>query len=833
MGKEDLKEAAMREKAAAKKKDINDKMASIGLMDSDPNWVPNDDVEQDDVAKSAWYTLKSMIPGTNEYYESAQAEDDLDDLKGIRIEQAKATDLLALAKMGKHEEALHKMRMDTTNDLHYFNRLMQKMEKEGKWEKKPPPVNPFADIEKGKNRLKKAVNKQFAVVDEGALKALAAMSKQQKEPGEPGGQPMHLAEANCTWRAKTRDGEFLQCTNTRVSHPYMMTKNVAGEEVAKVMGFCTYHMKECISMDHKNNKGDAPPALKALNSEAFCAECYMAKLGKKIPPMKPEGAPGVAPVTLQPTGKRTMDDDESVTEEKELTEITCCCWRPSKLESETILRGYICKAVIIRSPETNALINTCGYHVKQCLRIHTEGSGVVSVPNQYGLCPMHFLSEFGHDPKPMPGPYPENHLFPGMETRAAASAWKRRAGHWAAPRWEPEEEVMVREYKDPDKPSWIFSPFERAEKALNWTWYYGVRQWKGNRSAKKVQRGVRRYKHKDTHHLVKAKRGLRARNRATVKIQCCMRKYLGKKHVQAYRELLNGSCTLIEKWWRGYWCRRLFKIDQGAKCIVRLFRYIKQAKMRDSVIAVLQIKKLFIRKMECAVEIQKIMRSWLVRRRVWRARWRDFVNRRSATVIQRHMREFLRLKYLVFWEPPGDDWVREQVAIRLGHLLTNMMMNVRQRRELWEAFQMAAPQMQKLMRGFFARSGVKKLKYLRNKVRKLAPQKWAKDFLRGHMKEHLYYWGEKRDVVEVEVLLEKPVEKPKEGYTRQFLPVDDRKRPDVKREIFIPAAMQWYKSKNIPMLSSEVEALCVTFKNPMVRSLHIPHKHTQRHTPPL
>ena len=150
MGKKDEQ---MKQRAALAKEEkraqIYERMEEIGVRGSDPNWLPDDEIDEEDVQKSLWYTFKSMIPGTNEYYESTQAEEDLDDLKGIRIEKAKANDLLALAKMGKHEEALAKMKMDTTNDYHYFNRLMTKMRDEGKWELKPPPSNPFADVARG------------------------------------------------------------------------------------------------------------------------------------------------------------------------------------------------------------------------------------------------------------------------------------------------------------------------------------------------------------------------------------------------------------------------------------------------------------------------------------------------------------------------------------------------------------------------------------------------------------------------------------------------------------------------------------------------------------
>ena len=427
---------------------------------------------------------------------------------------------------------------------------------------------------------------------------------------------------------------------------------------------------------------------------------------------------------------------------------------------------------------------------------------------------MHYLSEFGEDPKPLPGEYPETHIFPGMETRAAATAWRRRAGHWAAPSWDPDPVVTSREYVEPPRYSWLFSPFERAEKALSFNWYYGKKLWRGNRSAKMVQRQQRMYKVKNKHLVLKSKKAIRKRNRACVRIQCCMRMYLGKKHVEELRILKNSSATRIQKHFRGYWCRHEFKIDQSAKCITRLFRFVRQSKMRDSVIAVLQIKKLFIRKMEMAVVVQRIIRGWLVRRRIWRAKWREFVNRRAAKVIQKHFREFLRLKYLVFWKPPGEEWVRARVAERLGNLLTNMMVQVKRRRQLMIAYQNGAPEFQRILRGFFARSGVKKMKYLRTMIRQLAPQKHAKEFLQVHMLEHLPWVPKPKPRVEEEIFIPPPVAPP-DGFTRLFLAPNLRKKPDVDAKEFVPACKAWYKSRQLPMLHSEVDALCRVFANPM------------------
>ncbi len=831
MGKKDEQ---MKQRAALAKEEkraqIYEKMEEIGVSGSDPNWLPDDEIDEEDVQKSLWYTFKSMVPGTNEYYESTQAEEDLDDLKGIRIERAKANDLLALAKMGKHEEALAKMKMDTTNDYHYFNRLMQKMQSEGKWKLKPPPSNPFADVARGKNRLKKAINKQFNVVDEEALKALAAMSKQQKQAAEDnkGGQPPHLREASCTWRGKTRDGEFLQCTNTRQEHPYIMTKSTTGEDVLKVLGYCVYHVKECIGLDHRQEieSGSEAPVVKICNSEALCTECYMTKLGKAVPNMSDQGVPGVAPVTLQKTSKTAGLSEQDFDDTHEsLTEDAKCNWRPSKVDSETILRGYICKNVIMRNPETNALIPTCGWHVKQCVRSHSDGSGVITIPNPHGLCSMHYLSEFGYDPPSLAGEYPNSHIFPGMIARAEATAWKRRAGHFAAPRWDPTPPVDIVPYQPPIRYRWIFEPFERADRAFNFTIHYFKKIWRSHRRGKLLQRTFRMSRVRNLHKVRQGKQAIYKRSNAALVIQNTMRMKLGKIHVQNRRKLFTDSVTTIQKHFRGYKTRRWFTIQESAKRITRVFRMNRQIKMRDGIIAVLQIKRLFEKKVKCILDMQRVIRGWMGRMRIRRGIINEFIHKRCSKIIQKRWRRYLFKKYRSTWTPPEDDWARIQCGKRISRLITNMLVERRRRRDLMNMFQKSSPEAQRLIRGFISRRGVKRMKYIRNAMNTWCKPKVAVQFLKLFIESKMFNLPpERRQGLHLlQKVAAEDFDKPsedvddhsEEGYIRKFLPAKVRNDKDLEHDDFRVACAAYYRSCNVPLLQTEVEALISRFKNPM------------------
>ena len=172
--------------------------AGLTYVDNALPPVDEDDISQDTgIIKS----FLSMIPYTEAYYEATASEEEMNDLAKIRIEKAKANDLLALAKMGKHEEALEKMMSETNNDFFYFNKLKDKLETQGKFQYKEIKLNQFADIGSKKNRFRKAIRMQFDVIAgssdmlnlsatvEGANDKEAALKKLRAARNSP-----------CTWR---------------------------------------------------------------------------------------------------------------------------------------------------------------------------------------------------------------------------------------------------------------------------------------------------------------------------------------------------------------------------------------------------------------------------------------------------------------------------------------------------------------------------------------------------------------------------------------------------------------------------------------------------------
>ena len=198
MGKRE--EDTKRRKAEMEKEKLDQlkaKLEDLGLEDKDI-YIPPDEIDEKAAKKSIISSLLSIIPYTNAWYEAKAAETEMNDLRKIRIEKVKANDLLALSKIpGRHEEALQKLMSETDRDFHYFNKLRCQKITEGKYTPFKEEINPFKEIEKGRNRIKKAVKKPFAMMDDSLMKSLAKPVKAIT--------PLVVvkqisADAPCSWR---------------------------------------------------------------------------------------------------------------------------------------------------------------------------------------------------------------------------------------------------------------------------------------------------------------------------------------------------------------------------------------------------------------------------------------------------------------------------------------------------------------------------------------------------------------------------------------------------------------------------------------------------------
>lgn len=450
------KKATDRENA----KQILQKAEELGLT-YHADELPPDELEDSQYKKTLYNSLMSMIPYTQAWYEASAAEEELDNLSKIRIERAKTDDLVAMTKMGRHEEALTKMMAETNHDYFYFNKLRQKMESEGKIKVEIPNLNPFEDLEKGKNRnrIKKAQRMQFALIDDSMMKELAAYNKTVENVGKP------KKDAPCSWKGKSKEGALLGCSNLRMRHPRNKIKDTDGTETAEILMYCPYHISSCISDLHS---ADAPVKIKQPNGLGLCMECFItASSNAKPPKFTRESSPGVYPLSIVTKANAssaveeggvsdsTVPGNESTQET--LDENSICRWKPPHGNKEMF--GYRCCNKVIKDGNNGKFSPYCGFHVKSCVRVHLQGSSaIVAVKNCYGLCTSHYIAEHGSPPPELPFP------LPGMDNpRALKQENLRKARHWAAPSDNPPEDVDAQPY-EPVEPPTEFIPklLERA-----------------------------------------------------------------------------------------------------------------------------------------------------------------------------------------------------------------------------------------------------------------------------------------------------------------------------------------------------------------------------------
>ena len=177
------------------RKQFNAKLEDLGLQYEEVE-IPPEEVDREEVAKTLMYTLRSLIPYTKEYYEGMAAEMEMDDLFKIRVEQAKAKELLSKTRTGHELEALEEMMDDTNRDFHFFNKLRHQQILDGKYKYKPLNVDPFKYIGRGQNRVRKAVVGQFAMLDDDLLAKLSAHGRQISGGNKLQGEK----DKPCSWK---------------------------------------------------------------------------------------------------------------------------------------------------------------------------------------------------------------------------------------------------------------------------------------------------------------------------------------------------------------------------------------------------------------------------------------------------------------------------------------------------------------------------------------------------------------------------------------------------------------------------------------------------------
>ena len=336
----------------------------------------------------------------------------------------------------------------------------------------------------------------------------------------------------------------------------------------------------------------------------------------------------------------------------------------------------------------------------------------------------------------------------------------------------------------------------------------------GTKAARLIQRVYRGYRFRKTHLLLRYQKAIPKRRAAAIVIQAQMRRFLRTKFMQERRRIMNVAGNRIQKIFRGWACRRRLKKNWAARRIVKLMKKLHLFKFKDLVIMVIQLKRMFKRRADAALLLQRFFRGFRVRNSIFRNRLWEFIMKRSARLLQRFLRKAMDRIRRSRLRKYGESWALEQCAKKLSRMILEMYLDRMRRRELFAIMNKSAPEIQRLVRGFLAKAGAKKMSYLRNSFRSWLQPKFAVDFLQRTLNNKIFYLKTAQVGVQ-RAFVEKP------QYVRLFLKDDLKKKFEVDYRSFDSALDLWYKSIGMPLSKSERELIKKTFKNPMNGNINV------------
>lgn len=334
--------------------------------------------------------------------------------------------------------------------------------------------------------------------------------------------------------------------------------------------------------------------------------------------------------------------------------------------------------------------------------------------------------------------------------------------------------------------------------------------------ATRIQAWFRGCRSRNIHVDMKYMRAKYRRLLAVVKIQALARRYFARCRVHALRLLYNTSARHIQRTYRGFKCRQLLRIDWAARRIAKFMKTLHFFKFKDAVIMIMQLRRMFKKRMAISILIQRIYRGYAGRQYVFKKRYWNLVSRSLAQKIQRGFRQYLIRKAIVPWKPPGEEWALKQCAKKLSRMLLEMYIDRTRRRELAQLMLHSAPELQRLVRGFLGRAGTKKMTFLRHAMRH-----WVAPRLAGEFMEK--YLNSKIICLNCGPVAIRPIETGPESvvHIRKFLPEEKRNRFETDFRSFDHAIEEWYKSENMILLKSEKDSILRKFRNPMNGNVQI------------
>lgn len=604
-------------------------------------------------------------------------------------------------------------------------------------------------------------------------------------------------------------------------------KNARGQEVPVYTAQCAYHVYSCLG-DHEE---DYPPKVAIPNADGLCMECFYHKHKHAPPKITLDTAPNVYdPKKKIPTNilenndkksesqsqigsttnatEKALLDDKNLIQESQLNADSICCWVPSVEESFGEMRGYICKNKVFYNPETRQYLPTCAMHIKTCIKSHIDSPDTpIEIPNLYGLCNIHHVATYGSIPVKIPFPYP------GVEKKLKSKGWLIKPGHWSAPTWPPLKPVIsTKKYRPLRKPETYLEKMQELARVLR---YLKRKKEFGKLAATAIQAIYRGYRIRYIHKQLKLKKNIPIRAEKVLIIQCQIRRFLSTKYVQARRLLYNTSATNIQKVYHGYLVRKWVKRDRAARVLQRASRMWRDRHFFNTVMMMVQLRKLFQRRIDAAIEIQRIIRGYLSRLNF--SRYRKLILLKfhtAARIIQilfakhkKYLEEKRRLARL-------ND--RTKMMRKLAQLIEELYFQRQDRIRLWQALQNAAPVMQSLVRGFLGRTKAVRMKFLRKALRTWCEPHFATEFMREILERKIaasIYVSDQ--LFQLKTLANVRSKRKDDVKFIDFLPEIVINKTSIDKRIFLFTLSKYYEHLKKPLLISELQSIYKRFRDPI------------------
>ncbi|RYH07695.1 hypothetical protein EON65_41525, partial [archaeon] len=481
----------------------------------------------------------------------------------------------------------------------------------------------------------------------------------------------------------------------------------------------------------------------------------------------------------------------------------------------------------------------CAYHVPFCISSnHNEGQSVkIRIPNLETLCAECYMME--HKKRPpnykadnVPGVVNANFkvsIHDADKLAGASSELKMsyhrelmkylKNRHFATPIEQPPPPIKIKRYKPLPPPANVMQNMGRLARLAAYTRRYMK---EGKRAAIKIQSTYRMYRCKNLHLTYFYIKQVNRRWQGAIRIQCNMRKFLESKFMKIRRKLYHGACKTIQRIYRGFVVRYWMLKERSAKRIQKFMKKLYFFKFRDAVILVMQLRLLFIKRHNMAMFIQRVYRGYCARMLIFHMRYWRIISNTYARKIQRWYWIWLTIRRKKPWSPPSEEFLYSVVSRKVCMLLYNIYSDYKRRKAMMENMHTYMPVIQRIVRGFLAKKGTKKLQHVRKVLQSYVKPVFMHAFYQTMVSNSTINKYIYTAYTQPRLVATKQEEvKRTQFFLRKHLPLPLQNFTEVHYKIFTQALMAYYRELQLPLSQYECMSILRKFKNPMNNNIFV------------